>query len=751
MSTKKVNSRLSHLRLDANENLNGPSPKVIDRLRKISSKEMAAYPEYDCLYEKLSNRLQIESNKLLISAGADEALQLLFQVLLEAGDEVIFIDPCFSQYMKLCEQKGIVPKMVRCNKEFPSEKLLDAISPNTRLVMIATPNNPTGTVAPETILQKISQRLTTGYLVIDEAYVEFSGENNLTWASSTTNTCILRTFSKAYGLAGFRIGYMSGPEELVGKLKAIQQPYSVSRLAVEAAIAASDDEQYIDEYIAEVTTGRLKLIDCLQEMKIDVWPSAANFLWCDFGEKAKSVFNQLNDAGILVRYFAEYPTFLRITVGNAKAVDQLIDTLQRILLDPKVIIFDMDGVLVDESCSYRECIRETVFDFSGQRPSIDEVNVIKAKGGVNDDFDCVSAILREKGKDIPQQSIIDTFNQRYWGNDGDGLFLKEQWIMPASILRQLRRRYRLAIVTGRPKRDAEMALNRFGMANLFDQVITADDVKIGKPDPEGINIVLDAMKTRQAVYVGDLIDDRKAAENAGIPFIAKKPPGQPLEQYAKTMPDAVIIDDPQELIKQLMPCKRKRESSVCRMTTETAIELSLNLDGSGESKVNTGIGFLDHMLTSFSKHGLFDLELICRGDLEIDQHHTVEDVGICLGEAIRSSVGEKRGIYRSGFFVFPMDEARGTCAVDLSGRSVLQYQLSLNDGKIGDFDLVNLRNFFEGFVQGAKCNLQLDIPTGDDPHHKVEALFKAFGKAIRMACAIDERMGNRIPSTKGEI
>jgi len=188
-----------------------------------------------------------------------------------------------------------------------------------------------------------------------------------------------------------------------------------------------------------------------------------------------------------------------------------------------------------------------------------------------------------------------------------------------------------------------------------------------------------------------------------------------------------------------------------RKTNETKINLKIHLDGKGISQIDTGIGFFDHMLEAFAKHGCFDLSIQVKGDLHVDQHHTIEDIGIALGEAFSQVLGDKKGINRTGYFVFPMDEALSICAVDLSGRSFLKYQMKIAQKKIGDFETINLPNFFSGFVNGGRLNLHLVLAYGKDPHHKVEACFKAFGKAMRMACSLDKTIKGIIPSSKGVL
>ena len=192
-----------------------------------------------------------------------------------------------------------------------------------------------------------------------------------------------------------------------------------------------------------------------------------------------------------------------------------------------------------------------------------------------------------------------------------------------------------------------------------------------------------------------------------------------------------------------------RVGTVARNTLETKIALQLNVDGTGQYRVSTGIRFFDHMLESFAKHGGFDLELTCVGDLDIDQHHTVEDIGIALGEAFGEALGDKRGILRAGYFVMAMDETLAVCAVDLSGRVSCVVQDELTQPLVGDFQTELVPDFFDGFARGAKANIHVKTMYGRSNHHKIEAIFKAFARAMRGACSRDERMRELLPSTKG--
>lgn len=191
-----------------------------------------------------------------------------------------------------------------------------------------------------------------------------------------------------------------------------------------------------------------------------------------------------------------------------------------------------------------------------------------------------------------------------------------------------------------------------------------------------------------------------------------------------------------------------RSSTVDRQTAETKIQLQLTIDGTGKSQISTGVGFLDHMLTLFAKHGLFDLKVNCQGDTHIDAHHTTEDIGICLGQAFRQALGDKRGIQRYGHIVLPMEETLMTLAVDLSGRNYLVFNAPMPAPKIGEFDSELVEDFWYAFASNAMCNLHILMHYGRNTHHIAEAIFKAAARSLRSACAIDPRQTD-IPSSKG--
>ncbi len=194
-----------------------------------------------------------------------------------------------------------------------------------------------------------------------------------------------------------------------------------------------------------------------------------------------------------------------------------------------------------------------------------------------------------------------------------------------------------------------------------------------------------------------------------------------------------------------------RQAQVTRNTLETQIEVRLNLDGSGKSRLATGVGFFDHMLDQVARHGMIDLDIVAKGDLHIDAHHTVEDVGITLGQAFGQAIGDKKGVRRYGHAYVPLDEALSRVVIDLSGRPGLEYSVDYARGLIGEFDVDLVHEFFQGFVNHALVSLHIDNLKGRNSHHQAETIFKAFGRALRMAVELDARAAGTLPSTKGHL
>jgi imidazoleglycerol-phosphate dehydratase len=195
--------------------------------------------------------------------------------------------------------------------------------------------------------------------------------------------------------------------------------------------------------------------------------------------------------------------------------------------------------------------------------------------------------------------------------------------------------------------------------------------------------------------------------------------------------------------------KKERKARIHRSTSETDIQLALTIEGQGRYEITTGIRFFDHMLELFTRHGAFDMKLKARGDLDVDQHHTVEDIGLALGEAFSQALGDKRGIMRAGYFLMPMDETLGLAAVDFGGRAAAVIATQVRTRLVGDLQSELVHDFFEGFARGARANVHVKVLYGRSNHHKIESLFKAFARALRVACSRDKQLAAMLPSTKG--
>lgn len=194
-----------------------------------------------------------------------------------------------------------------------------------------------------------------------------------------------------------------------------------------------------------------------------------------------------------------------------------------------------------------------------------------------------------------------------------------------------------------------------------------------------------------------------------------------------------------------------REAEITRDTKETKISFKLNIDGSGQADISTGIAFLDHMLQLFARHGFFDLSIEAKGDIEVDYHHLVEDMGISMGQAVKEALADKAGIRRYGFFVLPMDETLATVALDISNRGYLVYDVDCPNPQVRDFNIHLFKEFFQAFANEVACNLHIRLEYGDEPHHVAEAIFKGFAKALDLATQAEPRLAGKVPSTKGTL
>jgi histidinol-phosphate aminotransferase len=510
-------SRACKIRLDLNENSWGCSPQVMEALRRLESHQVSGYPDYHSLARQLAAKLGVGRENVLLTNGADDAIRCIVDVYLERGSQVVLPVPTFTVYAQYCQlrEADVQEVLFHDDLSYPVDGILRAISSRTRMVVLVNPNNPTGTSLDGEQLRAILAAAGNSVVVLDEAYCHYAGETYVGLVEHFPNLMVLRTFSKAYGLAGLRLGFVVSAASNVRNLARVNPPYAVNSLAVVAAQAALEDGGWVERVVHEVQVEKRFLRERLAALGIESLDTQTNFLLARTGECTESVRNGLEDKGILVKQLRNCPLldgYLRITVGQREENRELIRALRELLPLP-ALLFDVDGVLVDVSGSYRLAIKNTAQHFLGQEVSLSEIQECKNGGGLSNDWDLTAALIASRGKEVARKEIVEFFQKQYLGDSFDGLIRNERWLLSRDLLEELNDHYVLGIVTGRPRDEAQYVLDRFQVASLFDVVVTMDDLPQGrgKPDPFGIELAMEKLGVKRAIYLGDTIDDLQAA------------------------------------------------------------------------------------------------------------------------------------------------------------------------------------------------------------------------------------------------
>ena len=326
------------LRLDFNENTTGCSPAVLARLREISADDLARYPERAPIEQRVATVLGLRAEQLLLTNGVDEGIHLLCETYLEPGDEAIIVTPTFSMYELCVQQTGASVIAVQADPAdfaFPLERVLNAVSRKTRLIAFASPNNPTGGALPLSDMRKILRSVPHPAVLIDEAYFDFHGETMINEVGDFPNLFVARTFSKAYGLAGFRVGLLAANGDAMKVVRKVASPYNVNGVALACLEASISDQGFITQYVQQVIAGRNRLEPELRALAIPYWPSHANFVLARIGDRHAEFVQGMRERGILVRDRNNDPGCagcVRITVGTAPQTEQLIHALREIAI-----------------------------------------------------------------------------------------------------------------------------------------------------------------------------------------------------------------------------------------------------------------------------------------------------------------------------------------------------------------------------------------------------------------------------------
>lgn len=533
------------IKLDQGENLFSDTKKIAQALGNYQFYNYYPDPEYKKLRASISKYLNLPVEKIIVGSGSDELIDLIFRLTLNIGDEVINFPPTFGMYdVSLTLNRGKIINIPR-NENFSIDipKALKAINKKTKIIIICSPNNPTGNPTPKSDLIKL---LETGKLILlDEAYAEYAKVDFLTLTNKYPNLILLRTFSKWAGIAGLRLGYAIMNEYLISQFMKIKPPFNVSLGAEIAGIEILKNIKSATKNIEALKKERARLFQDLNALPyLKVFPSETNFIFVKFiGKDFDNFRNYLKQNQVALRFFVTKLTgsAIRITVGQKKINDQLI----KILKDYKNnslytdgIIFDMDGVLVDVTNSYRQAIFKTVNSLlENQKITIEDINAIKKISGFNNDWDASYELIRLKSlsilkKDFPKyakplnaktksskkyKNIVDVF-QRFYLN----LRSEEELIINKQLLQNIiDKKIKLGIATSRPRTEALFAIKQFNLENYFDSkyIVAQEDARKEKPFPDPLLETQKRMAVKNPIYVGDTINDYLAAKSAGFPFV----------------------------------------------------------------------------------------------------------------------------------------------------------------------------------------------------------------------------------------
>ncbi|MCK7521147.1 MAG: aminotransferase class I/II-fold pyridoxal phosphate-dependent enzyme [Ignavibacteriales bacterium] len=541
------------LKLDLNENIYGPSPKVIEALREISREDIQYYPTYGDLLSKIAEYNNVNMDMILPTNGADEAISYIVNTYIDAEDSILTVYPTFPMSKIYAKSTGCAFKEVKYKEKwvFPIDDFLANIDEKTKLIILTTPNSPTGEVISRENIVKILENAPNSIVLIDETYSTYTENRFTDLVFKYDNALIIRSMSKDFALAGLRLGYIISQKQNIEIIKRIISPFSVNNIAAKAGIAALEDVEYMDFVKKDVQKSKELLEQGLEQYAKAVYKSETNFMLVDFGEKADFIYKRLLNAGIKVKHFEKTPMLencFRISIPPSHKVNLLLNALE----SKDLIVFDMDGVIVDTEKSYTMAIKGTYEHFANKEMPLEKIQQAKNLGGLNNDWDATEFLLKQSGFNINKQDIIDKFQELYLGKGATGFILNESLLIEPEIFNKLASEYDLAIFTGRPRLEAEFVLKRWNLEEYFSHVVTMDDVPEGfhKPDTYGLKQIIDIINPKTVYYLGDTPDDMICSFNAGVKGIGVLPPQDKSENLKNILLNngaALVLNNAREI------------------------------------------------------------------------------------------------------------------------------------------------------------------------------------------------------------
>ena len=523
------------LKLDGNEG-NPPPRKLLEDLTVADLSELRDYPDARPLESDIAERLGVDPERVVVTAGADDALDRVFRAYLAPGRRLVLPVPAFEMMYRFAAVVGGEILPVPWTDAFPTDEVITALDDSVSLVAMISPNNPTGRTATASDLERVAEaasKVDSGaafgaMVLLDHAYVEYSDQDLTSVAERLDNVVTVRTFSKAWGLAGCRVGYAVASPEVATVLRNVGNPFPVAGLSLAAVRAqTTTGEAALTEHVERIREGRAQLTERLVRQGIEACPSQGNFVLADFGARSDFVFRGLAALGVRVRRFPHRPEIaeaLRITVPDqAEDLNKLLEALKTCLA-PQALLFDLDGVIADVETSYRRCILETAGGF-GVEVTHEEVATEVLAGDANNDWVLTQRIMAGRGVEVSLDDVTKAFQEAYLGTStSPGLRESERMLVPVDVLSRLAERLPLAIVTGRPREEAEWFLDKEELTELFPTVVCMEDGAL-KPDPAPVQLARSRLAVERAWMVGDTPDDIRAAIAAGVLPIGVVAPG----------------------------------------------------------------------------------------------------------------------------------------------------------------------------------------------------------------------------------
>ncbi len=504
-------------KLDFNERADS-RPQWLSQF-ELDVDQLWRYPDRGQLEQQMADDMGLQSGAVLLTNGGDESIELLYKKCKLEKQSLLIPEPCFSQYthnQSIWQNETVFT--LACDDLSIDTAALKAQLKANQWMILTRPNNPTGEyLASDVLLDLIQSANQKGaYVFLDEAYVEFANEDSPIDYAAFDNLVTLRTFSKAYGLAGARVGYIFGCPELIQQFRRLAMPFNVSRANLQLASAAWQARGEVTQYTQTIAKNRTLISQLLEANGLKPFPSRGNFLLFEANALQKQMMvNVMRKSGIQIKdALGGLPNALRITIPEN--LEPLQQSLQ-LVLQPEVLAFDMDGVLIDTSNSYDTCIKQTVQILTDQTITQQQVEAIRAEGGYNNDWVLAAELIKRQGVEVAFEQVVAVFQKLYLGDEQQaGLRLQEQNLLSESLeakLSKLSQTTYQAIVTGRPRAEAEMGVAQLGIEPNI--IISADDVSQQKPDPEGLFKVFDKAQAQRGWFCGDTVDDMQAGTQAG--------------------------------------------------------------------------------------------------------------------------------------------------------------------------------------------------------------------------------------------